>query len=264
MQQRQAGLPTRLYMHGCCLWTARSARLLSKTRFVELWFSDLNCALETLYACADLICTLLMHEGQKCEESGKSQPIIRFFYDSHRGTCQPFTYHGCGGNANNFISINQCQSFCGGFTTTEVSTSPSSRIPSFPSSLLSFLPTIPGSPTSAPTTATTSGYSTNSGILASQFCPVVGEFLPTDPLYHSCNPLVSYSCPHGYTCQNSTRKAGFICCGSPTLHMKGTASSSWKHRICLTVTYFNRSYLPNRFGRIHPSCHASTARLHVR
>lgn len=169
---------------------------------------------------ADLICNLFMHEGQKCEESGKAQPIIRFFFDSNRGSCQPFSYHGCGGNANNFISIVQCQSFCGGFATTDFVSS--TKIAGVSSSSLSVPTSIPVTATPTGFSTTTSGTSTNSGgILASQFCPVAGEFLPTDPLYHSCNPLVPYSCPHGYSCQNSTRKVGFICCGSPTLHVKG-------------------------------------------
>ncbi|KAM6053726.1 uncharacterized protein VSU04_011181 [Chlamydotis macqueenii] len=35
-----------------------------------------------------------------------------FSYDPAAGTCQPFIYSGCGGNANNFGTVEECQRVC--------------------------------------------------------------------------------------------------------------------------------------------------------
>ncbi|KAJ8038426.1 Carboxypeptidase inhibitor SmCI [Holothuria leucospilota] len=39
----------------------------------------------------------------------------RLFYDVHTDICQYFLYGGCEGNQNNFESVEECQSVCGGF-----------------------------------------------------------------------------------------------------------------------------------------------------
>ncbi|XP_046375933.1 BPTI/Kunitz domain-containing protein-like [Haliotis rufescens] len=36
----------------------------------------------------------------------------RWFYDQFSGTCRPFTYGGCGGNCNNFLTRHECQFQC--------------------------------------------------------------------------------------------------------------------------------------------------------
>ncbi|CAJ0573076.1 unnamed protein product, partial [Mesorhabditis spiculigera] len=36
----------------------------------------------------------------------------RYFYDRNTDTCQPFYYSGCKGNANNFLSLDDCQRLC--------------------------------------------------------------------------------------------------------------------------------------------------------
>lgn len=38
--------------------------------------------------------------------------IPSFYFDSATGSCQPFTFTGCKGNANNFISMEDCQRTC--------------------------------------------------------------------------------------------------------------------------------------------------------
>jgi hypothetical protein len=40
--------------------------------------------------------------------------IRRFSFDTRTGVCKPFTYGGCGGNANNFQTIEECYAACGG------------------------------------------------------------------------------------------------------------------------------------------------------
>ena len=37
----------------------------------------------------------------------------RYYFDRTTGTCQKFVYGGCGGNENNFETIEDCQQRCG-------------------------------------------------------------------------------------------------------------------------------------------------------
>ena len=37
----------------------------------------------------------------------------RWYYSSKSSTCQQFTYSGCGGNKNNFKTIQDCVNTCG-------------------------------------------------------------------------------------------------------------------------------------------------------
>ena len=36
----------------------------------------------------------------------------RYFYNHHAGQCQLFTYGGCGGNGNRFLSQENCENVC--------------------------------------------------------------------------------------------------------------------------------------------------------
>ncbi|XP_054837320.1 kunitz-type serine protease inhibitor homolog delta-dendrotoxin-like [Eublepharis macularius] len=40
--------------------------------------------------------------------------IPRWFYNWKAKECQKFDYGGCGGNANNFKTLEECQRACGG------------------------------------------------------------------------------------------------------------------------------------------------------
>ena len=40
--------------------------------------------------------------------------VPRFYFDKKIGRCQLFTYGGCGGNTNNFASLDDCAANCGG------------------------------------------------------------------------------------------------------------------------------------------------------
>ena len=44
--------------------------------------------------------------------SCSSQTTIRWFYNATTGSCVPFSYGGCGGNFNNFLSKEKCQKVC--------------------------------------------------------------------------------------------------------------------------------------------------------
>ncbi|NWZ90335.1 TFPI1 inhibitor, partial [Nesospiza acunhae] len=37
---------------------------------------------------------------------------LRFFYNFSTGRCRPFSYSGCGGNENNFVSRKSCLRIC--------------------------------------------------------------------------------------------------------------------------------------------------------
>ncbi len=57
--------------------------------------------------CTD-ICALPVEPGP-CRGS-----LPRFFHNSATGQCEAFTYGGCGGNSNNFMSLKECQENCQG------------------------------------------------------------------------------------------------------------------------------------------------------
>lgn len=41
-----------------------------------------------------------------------AKDMIRVYYDHHTRTCKPFSYTGCGGNANRFFSVKNCYRIC--------------------------------------------------------------------------------------------------------------------------------------------------------
>ena len=41
-----------------------------------------------------------------------SYSLERYAFDPHSHTCVSFTYSGCGGNANNFLTLGQCVEAC--------------------------------------------------------------------------------------------------------------------------------------------------------
>jgi hypothetical protein len=48
-------------------------------------------------------------------ETGNCEAAMpRWFHDPSTGLCRPFTYGGCGGNANNYQSLAECQAACHG------------------------------------------------------------------------------------------------------------------------------------------------------
>lgn len=41
-----------------------------------------------------------------------AKDMVRVFYDHETRTCKPFSYTGCGGNANRFLSVKNCYRIC--------------------------------------------------------------------------------------------------------------------------------------------------------
>ena len=58
----------------------------------------------------DEICSEAKDAGS-CD--GTAAEEERFYYDIITEDCQPFTFSGCGGNNNNFLSLTECRTFCG-------------------------------------------------------------------------------------------------------------------------------------------------------
>ncbi len=56
-------------------------------------------------------CKLPKHTGEFCIDNGL---ITRFYYDLVMESCMSFTYAGCGGNENNFKSMEECLATCDG------------------------------------------------------------------------------------------------------------------------------------------------------
>ncbi|CAM6004272.1 unnamed protein product [Sphagnum balticum] len=52
-----------------------------------------------------------MDPGTNC---GFGQPTTRYYYNMGTGQCMTFTYSGCGGNGNNFLTSSACQQACAG------------------------------------------------------------------------------------------------------------------------------------------------------
>lgn len=60
---------------------------------------------ECMNSCAD-ICDMPADSGD-CQAA-----IPRYYFNKNSGNCQLFTYGGCGGNQNNFITLSACQAAC--------------------------------------------------------------------------------------------------------------------------------------------------------
>ena len=46
--------------------------------------------------------------------------IQRWHYEAASGTCRQFTFGGCGGNGNNFVTLHDCEAACDGVTEEDV------------------------------------------------------------------------------------------------------------------------------------------------
>ena len=57
-------------------------------------------------------------KSNRCElefdRGGCEADMPRYYYDKVTNTCNKFTYGGCGGNANRFYNLTECQDVCQG------------------------------------------------------------------------------------------------------------------------------------------------------
>ncbi|VDN43461.1 unnamed protein product [Gongylonema pulchrum] len=42
----------------------------------------------------------------------EADPVTRYYFDTATATCRSFQYSQCGGNDNNFRTLEQCHGFC--------------------------------------------------------------------------------------------------------------------------------------------------------
>lgn len=56
------------------------------------------------------ICSLPRSGGVQCMTSKPS--VKRYFFDANLGKCSSFQYTQCGGNGNNFETMEECSGFC--------------------------------------------------------------------------------------------------------------------------------------------------------
>ncbi|KAG5447005.1 Papilin [Clonorchis sinensis] len=59
----------------------------------------------------------------QCSETSPARgvvPILMIFFDKTTGKCRWFTYYGCGGSANRFQSIDECEATCGEKTASKI------------------------------------------------------------------------------------------------------------------------------------------------
>jgi hypothetical protein len=68
---------------------------------------------ETLAAC-EMACTGTTLCSLPADSGPCRAAIPRWFHNADTGACEPFTYGGCEGNANNFESLRACQTACAG------------------------------------------------------------------------------------------------------------------------------------------------------
>ncbi|KAF8384426.1 hypothetical protein PRIPAC_73568 [Pristionchus pacificus] len=56
------------------------------------------------------VCGLARNSGVEC--SSARPAVTRYFFDATTGSCRSFQFSQCGGNANNFNSLDECEGFC--------------------------------------------------------------------------------------------------------------------------------------------------------
>ncbi|KAI8741753.1 amyloid beta A4 protein, partial [Biomphalaria glabrata] len=60
----------------------------------------------------DSICNLTLDVGSSNSEACSSTNSTRYYYNATTKTCQTFTFKGCAGNPNNFLTVDNCAAQC--------------------------------------------------------------------------------------------------------------------------------------------------------
>ncbi|KAH9509637.1 U-actitoxin-Avd3l, partial [Bulinus truncatus] len=75
-----------------------------RTYWTTALMYDVSCSLNTPYISPNCL--------QPVDRGTCTGNYIRYYYNKNTGSCQQFTYSGCGGNYNRFNSLDQCRKSC--------------------------------------------------------------------------------------------------------------------------------------------------------
>ncbi|VDP14869.1 unnamed protein product [Soboliphyme baturini] len=62
------------------------------------------------FCCPTFICSMGPEKGKSC--TGNQLLVTRYYFDATTRQCTSFLYAGCDGNANNFLTSQECNNFC--------------------------------------------------------------------------------------------------------------------------------------------------------
>ncbi|EJD73670.1 hypothetical protein LOAG_18918 [Loa loa] len=157
------------------------------------------------------ICSLPLHQGNSCGMTA----VTRFYFNVARLNCIEFTYNGCGGNLNNFASLDQCNNFC------LSSACPSGDITYINPSTLIPLSCRTDMTNSCPNNFTCTydelfGRNVCCGATNMEVCPNDEKaYMNTFNMsVHECLINISNSCPNYYLCRFHFQTNRYYCCTS--------------------------------------------------
>uniref|UniRef100_A0A0R3RY28 BPTI/Kunitz inhibitor domain-containing protein n=1 Tax=Elaeophora elaphi TaxID=1147741 RepID=A0A0R3RY28_9BILA len=140
------------------------------------------------------VCTLPREIGN-CRHKKSELSVTRFYFDIKTGTCRSFNYSGCGGNDNNFLTLDQCHGFClAQYTCKEHKSKP------FDANLIYSIHLLIGV------------------TFVSEQCET-GIAYRMDALNAACSPYMPNTCPKQFTCREPLFGPVSICCPNPGAHV---------------------------------------------
>ncbi|KRX78894.1 Uncharacterized protein T06_8406 [Trichinella sp. T6] len=180
--------------------------------------ADYTCINSICCPTREKICAEPADSGYSC--STYSPPSSRYFYDQRTRQCSQFYFNGCGGNGNNFLTINECLNYCAGISGAYKCPYPGHE-PYYPSPNSPPLFCQPKMPRQCPPGYECHNAGTNficcgrpggtTGIKPR--CPYPNQqayIRPGTNFPMRCQPMNPKSCPLSYSCMNGGD--GFICC----------------------------------------------------
>uniref|UniRef100_A0A913HEF1 BPTI/Kunitz inhibitor domain-containing protein n=1 Tax=Strongyloides stercoralis TaxID=6248 RepID=A0A913HEF1_STRER len=157
------------------------------------------------------ICSLPPQQGSSCSSS----QAIRYYFNIVTKECSQFTFNGCNGNLNNWVSLEQCNSFCRSSACSPgdiAYVNPNTNLPYECNP--SLINSCPGN--FQCTYDQLTGSSVCCGASGMDVCPD-GEkaFVnAADNSVRECLVNVEGSCPSNYLCRFNSQKNRYYCCSN--------------------------------------------------